>query len=195
MECKEIKGRHSAVPSLAGTHLKVWSDEFGKISDTVKITLALQNVKGKLAQSLNVSISDSTTWPQVHALLINYFNNAVPVDLKPVYQFDQSEKTKINSFKKGKERQRQRSKIKRSKRKRIKRVLFTSESQGQIKRRRKDQVKRQRSMDHLVMGSKLAECQLGSESKRSKRVKERQRKIILLNLWKSRTCLKSVLVE
>ena len=73
-----------------------------KISDTVKITLALQNVKGNLAQSLNVSISDSTTWPQVHALLINYFNNAVPVDLKPIYQFDQSEKTEINSFKKGK---------------------------------------------------------------------------------------------
>ena len=73
-----------------------------KISDTVKITLALQNVKKNLAQSLNVSISDSTTWPQVHALLINYFNNAVPVDLKPIYQFDQSEKTEINSFKKGK---------------------------------------------------------------------------------------------
>ena len=70
-----------------------------KITDTVKITLALQNVKGNLAQSLNVSISDSTTWPQVHALLINYFNNAVPVDLKPIYQFDQSEKTEINSFK------------------------------------------------------------------------------------------------
>ena len=73
-----------------------------KITDTVKITLALQNVKGTLAQSLNVSISDSTTWPQVHALLINYFNNAVPVNLKPIYQFDQSEKTEINSFKKGK---------------------------------------------------------------------------------------------
>ena len=42
-----------------------------KITDTVKITLALQNVKGNLAQSLNVSISDSTTWPQVHARLIN----------------------------------------------------------------------------------------------------------------------------
>ena len=54
-----------------------------KISDTVKITLALQNVKGNLAQSLNVSISDSTTWPQVHALLINYFNNAVLVTSSP----------------------------------------------------------------------------------------------------------------
>ena len=73
-----------------------------KITDTVKITLALQNVKGNLAQSLNVSISDSTTWPQVHALLINYFNNAVPVDLKPIYQFDQSDKTETSSFKKGK---------------------------------------------------------------------------------------------
>ena len=73
-----------------------------KITDTVKITLALQNVKGNLAQSFNVSISDSMTWSEVHALLINYFNNAVPVDLKPIYQFDQSEKTEINSFKKGK---------------------------------------------------------------------------------------------
>ena len=73
-----------------------------KITDTVKITLALQNVKGNLVQALNVSINDSTTWPQAHALLINYFNNAVPVDLKPIYQFDQTEKTEINSLKKGK---------------------------------------------------------------------------------------------
>ena len=73
-----------------------------KISDTAKITLALQNVKGNLTQSLNVSLSDSTTWPQVHALRINYFNNAVSVDLKPIYQFDQTEETEINSFKKGK---------------------------------------------------------------------------------------------
>ena len=58
--------------------------------------------RGTLLSPLNVSISDSTTWPQVHALLINYFNNAVPVDLKPIYQFGQSEKTEINSFKKGK---------------------------------------------------------------------------------------------
>ena len=84
-------------------HLMVSSRHFWNgISDTVKIALALQNVKGNLAQSLNVSIRDSTTWPQVHALLINYFNNAVPVDLKPIHQFDQTEKTEINSFKKGK---------------------------------------------------------------------------------------------
>ena len=49
-----------------------------KITDTVKITLALQNVKGNLAQSLNVSISDSTTWPQVHARLTNYSTMLFP---------------------------------------------------------------------------------------------------------------------
>ena len=96
-----------------------------KISDTVKITLALQNVKGNLAQSLNVSISDSPTWPQVHVLLINYFNNEVPVDLKPMYQFDQSEKTEINSFKKGKGKGKG-QKSKGQKWQRIKRVLILS---------------------------------------------------------------------
>ena len=41
------------------THLKVWRDQQWKISDTVKITLALQNVRANLAQSLNVSVSKS----------------------------------------------------------------------------------------------------------------------------------------
>ena len=45
-------------------------------------------------------------------------------------------------------------------------------------------------MDHLVMESELTECKLGSRPERSKRVKERQRKISLLNLWKVRTPLK-----
>ena len=94
--------RMSLSSTIIGVPSKYEAISSEKISDTVKITLALQNVKGNLAQSLNVSISDSATWPQVHALLINYFNNAVPVDLKPIYQFDQSEKTEINSFKKGK---------------------------------------------------------------------------------------------
>ena len=40
-------------------------------------------------------------------------------------------------------------------------------------------------MDYLVMGSKSAECPLESEPKRSKGVKERQRKINLLNMRKS----------
>ena len=144
-----------------------------KISDTVKITLALQNVKGNLAQSLNVSISDSTTWPQVHALLINYFNNAVPVDLKPIYLILSVRPVREDRDQLVQERQRQRSKIKRTKRKVIKRVLIISESQRELQKQRKDQVKRQGSMDYLVMGSKSAKCQLGSKSERSKRIKER----------------------
>ena len=110
-----------------------------KITDTVKITLALQNVKGNLAQSLNVSISDSTTRPQVHALLINYFNNAVPVDLKPIYQLDQSEKTEINSFKKGKGKG---QKSKGQKGKGSKRSSTLQRPKGKSKGKSKDQVKR-----------------------------------------------------
>ena len=158
-----------------------------KISDTVKITLALQNVKGNLAQSLNVSISDSTTWLRSRATdqLLQQCSPCRPhayLSVRPVRE-DRDQLVQ--------ERQRQRSKIKRTERKRIKGVLVTSESQRKVKKQRKDQVKRQRSMDYLVMGSKSAECQLGSRSERSKRVKERQRKISLLNLWKIRTCFKS----
>ena len=144
-----------------------------KISDTVKITLALQNVKGNLAQSLNVSFSDSTTWPQVHAFLINYFNNAVPVELKPIYQFDQTEKTEITTHSRKVKAKVKNQKVKKAK---DQRVLIASEFKRETERQRQDQVKRQGSMDHLVMGSKSAECQLGSRSERSKRVKERQGK-------------------
>ena len=63
-----------------------------KISDTVKITLALQNVRGDLVQSLNVSVSESTTWSQAHDLLINHFNNAAPLENKIVYQFTNPDK-------------------------------------------------------------------------------------------------------
>ena len=55
--------------------------------------------------------------------------------------------------------------------------------------------KKQRSMDHLVMEPESAECQLGSRPERSKRIKEWQRNINLLNLWEVRTYLKSMLVE
>ena len=47
-----------------------------KVTDTVRITLALQAVKGNPPQSLNVTASDATTWSQAHSHLINYFNNA-----------------------------------------------------------------------------------------------------------------------
>ena len=71
-----------------------------KVTDTVKITLALQNVRGNLAQFLNVSVSDST-WSQVHSLLINYFNNAAPVDTKGIYQFTSDTRTSTRKRIKG----------------------------------------------------------------------------------------------
>ena len=73
-----------------------------KVSDTVKITLALQNVRSNLAQSPSVNVSETTTWSQVHVLLINY-NNAAPVETKGVYQFNMSDKKEeVNFVKKGK---------------------------------------------------------------------------------------------
>ena len=60
-------------------------------------------VRGNLPQSLNISISDSTTWPQAHSLLTNCFNNAAPVDTKCIYQFTNIDtREEINSFEKGK---------------------------------------------------------------------------------------------
>ena len=117
--------------------------------------LPLQNVKGHLAQSLNVSSSDSTTWPQVPCTtdqLLQQCSSCRPqayLSVRPVKE-DRDQHVQ--------ERQRQRPKIKRTERKRIKRVLVISESQRKVKRQRKDQIKRQRSMDYLVMGSKSAEC-------------------------------------
>ena len=61
VECREVKGCHSATlhwPELIPKYEALNSE---KISDTVKITLALQNVRGNLAQSLNVSVSESTS--------------------------------------------------------------------------------------------------------------------------------------
>ena len=163
-----------------------------KISDTVKITLALQNVKGNLAQSLNVSISDSTTWPQVHALLINYFNNALPVDLKPIYQVDQSEKTEINSFKKGK------GKGQKSKGQKGKGPKGSSSFQNpkrKSKGKGKTKSKGKGQWTTWSWGQNQQNANWGQSQKGQKRIKERQRKISLLNLWKIRTYLKSVMVK
>ena len=110
VECWEVKACASAVLSSAKFHLKVWSDQQWKISDTVKITLAFQNVKGNIAQSLNVSVSESTAWSQGHNIFINYFNNAAPAETKSIYQFTNADrKEEINYFREG---QRQRSKVK-----------------------------------------------------------------------------------
>ena len=63
---REVKGCSSALLSSVGTHLSLKSSMAKKFADAIKITLALQNVRGNLAQSLNVNASD--TWSQLHSL-------------------------------------------------------------------------------------------------------------------------------
>ena len=89
-----------------------------KIVSSIKITLALQNVCGPLANALSLRVYEKSTWNDTHTLLINYFNNSIPSDSKEIYQFDISGK------------------------------VSRGEVKGTIKR--KDKVKRQRSMDHMV---------------------------------------------
>ena len=61
-----------------------------KIASSIKIKLALQNVRGPLANALSLSINEKSTWNEIHTLLINYFNNNIPSDSKEIYQFDVS---------------------------------------------------------------------------------------------------------
>ena len=63
-----------------------------KIASSIKITLALQNVRGPLANALSLSITEKSTWNDIHNLLINYFNNSIPSETKEIYQFDISGK-------------------------------------------------------------------------------------------------------
>ena len=63
-----------------------------KIAPSIKITLALQNVRGPLANALSLSIIEKSTWSDIHGLLINYFNNSITTDSKEIYQFDISGK-------------------------------------------------------------------------------------------------------
>ena len=82
-----------------------------KIASSIKITLALQNVRGPLANALSLSITEKSTWNDIHNLLINYFNNSISSDTKEIYQFDISGKVSkedsVNQVgKKGKENQR-----------------------------------------------------------------------------------------
>ena len=74
-----------------GTHQQV-SLSSEKIAPSIKITLALQNVRGPLANALSISITEKSTWNDIHSLLINYFNNSITSDSKEIYQFDISGK-------------------------------------------------------------------------------------------------------
>ena len=53
-----------------------------RIASNIKITLALQNVRGPLANALSFSITEKSTWNDIHNLLINHFNNSIPSDTK-----------------------------------------------------------------------------------------------------------------
>ena len=59
-----------------------------KLASSIEITLALQNVRGPLANALSLSINEKPTCNDTHNLLINYFNNSIPSDTKRIYQFD-----------------------------------------------------------------------------------------------------------
>ena len=63
-----------------------------KIAPSIKITLALQNVRSPLANALSLSITEKSTWNDIHNLLINYFNNSITSDSKEIFQFDISGK-------------------------------------------------------------------------------------------------------
>ena len=63
-----------------------------KIAPSIKITLALQNVRCPLANALSLSVTEKSTWNDIHSLLINYFNNSLTTDSKEIYQFDISGK-------------------------------------------------------------------------------------------------------
>ena len=69
-----------------------------KIASSIKITLALQNVRGPLANALSLSINEKSTWNEIHTLLINYFNNSIPSDSKEIYQFDVSSNVSKEGF-------------------------------------------------------------------------------------------------
>ena len=111
VECNVEKSRMSFSSMISGWNsFKLPSVQWRKVTDTVKITFALQNVKGNFPRSLNVSVSNSISWSQVHSFLINYFNNpAAPTDPRGIYQFTSDKQEAVNVFKK-RERQGQKPK-------------------------------------------------------------------------------------
>ena len=115
-----------------------------------KITLALESVKGNLAQSLNVSVSDTTTWPQVRSLLINYyFNSAAPTETRGIYQITSDKKEETNAFN---NRGGGKGHISKDLNKGSKGPQAVSLKKGS-QRQGQDQVQQQGSMDYLVMKS------------------------------------------
>ena len=98
-----------------------------------------------------VSDSVTTTWSQVHTLLVNYFRNSAPQDTQAIYQFNSTDKKEeISDFKTGKVKRQGRENLRKEKDQKGPHVGST---EGQIKMQWEDQVNKQGLMDHLVMES------------------------------------------
>ena len=157
-----------------------------KIAPSIKIFLALQNVRGPLANALSLSITEKSTWNDIHNLLINYFNNSITTDSKEIYQFDISGKVSkedsVNQVgKKGKGKSQEiKGPIKGQ------RCLSesASERQGEVKGtiKRKDKIKRKRSMDHMVRSILVMESESKSRWKR-----KRKGTSSMFSLWSQRS--------
>ena len=143
-----------------------------KIASSIKITLALQNVRGPLANALSLSINEKSTWSEIHNLLINYFNNNIPSDTKEIYQFDingkVSKEDSVNQVgKKGKGKSKNskgQSKGKGSSQNQ--KQKGKGKSKGQSKGKTKSKGKR--SMDHMVRSTLVMESESRSRWKRKR---------------------------
>ena len=140
-----------------------------KIASSIKITLALQNVRGPFANALSLSINEKSAWNEIHTLLINYFNNNTPSDTKEIYQFDISGKVSkedsVNQVgKKGKGKSKKskgQSKGKgSSQNQNLKGKGKSKESKGKTKSKR--------SMDHMVRSILVMESESRSRWERQR---------------------------
>ena len=106
------------------------------VSRSLILSLALQNVRGNLAQSQRFHYMVTLHRLQVHTLLVKYFNNAAPVDPNGIYQFaNVDKKDEINSFNEGK------GKGQKSKDLKKERGLFAGAANQLISRRQRSKIK------------------------------------------------------
>ena len=166
--------------SLAGTHLKVWGDQFGKDhrhgqdhSCTSECQREPCSVPPCQHQWFNNLASGSCTSDQ----LLQQCSPCRPQVYLSVRSVREDRDQLVQ------ERQRQGSKSKGQKGKGSKGSSSFQNSKEKQKGKGKTKSKGKGQWTTLVMESKSTECQLGSE--RSKRIKERQSKVDLLNLRKS----------
>ena len=125
-----------------------------KTTDAVTHTLTHQKDRSNLAQSLNISVSDTNTRSQGHSphQLLQQFQQCSPNwDKRQLSVRECRQEGRCQFLQEGQKVENQKD----LKKERVKRILrHFPASGGQVKRERKDQVKGQRSMDHLVMESK-----------------------------------------